>query len=107
MLVLLYFHHQLHITQFLQVLTYIMVTFCEQLSCTDFYTCFSDLWALPSGIPCRLCSCHMILESAFIALQPIVVTKIPWGHHAPAYSPVNQVLLRVPFEGVSLLHGLP
>ena len=42
-----------------------------------------------------------------IALQPIVVTMIPWGHNAPAYSPVGQALLRVLFQGVSLLHGLP
>ena len=43
----------------------------------------------------------------FIALQPIVVTMIPRGHHAPAYSPIGQTLLRVPLQGVSLLHGLP
>ena len=37
-----------------------------------------------------------------IALQPIVVTVIPWGHLAPAYSPVGQALLRVPLQVVSL-----
>ena len=44
---------------------------------------------------------------SLIALQPIVVTMIPWGHHASAYSPVGQALLMVSFQGVSLLHGLP
>ena len=32
---------------------------------------------------------------------------IPRGHHAPAYIPVGRTLLRVPFQGVGLLHGLP
>ena len=35
----LYFNHRLHIT--ISSSSYMsMVTFCEQLSCTDFYTCF-------------------------------------------------------------------
>ena len=48
-----------------------------------------------------------ISSSSYIALQPIVVTMVTWGHHAPAYGPVGQALLRVPFQDVSLLHGLP
>ena len=46
-------------------------------------------------------------SSFFTALLPIVVTKIPWGHHAPAQSPISQARLRVLFQGVNLLHGLP
>ena len=36
-----------------------------------------------------------------------MVTITPWGHHAPAYGPVDQALLMVQFQDVGLLHGLP
>ena len=54
-----------YVKQFFQVLTCFMVTFCGQLSCTAFTPIFSDLWVLPSCIPRRPCSCHMILESSY------------------------------------------
>ena len=62
----LYFNHQLHITLKISSSSYMFhgdLLWAAFMYCI--YTCLSDLWALPSCIPCRLCSCHMILESSY------------------------------------------
>ena len=83
--------------QFAQLVFLMLVLLVEYIFLTTFY-----------GQSSTTHYNYNFFKFLLIALQPIVVTMIPWGHNAPAYSPaVRQALLRVPFQGVSLLHGLP
>ena len=45
----------------------------------------------------------VFLNCGYYQVVFLVDFMIPWGHHALAYSPVGQTLLRDPFQGVSLL----
>ena len=49
-------------------------------------------------------SCIYNTMHTYTALQPMVVTIVPWGHHEPAKSPIGQTLLRVQFRTNQFLY---